>query len=66
MLDGAGRRLVIGGWADWAMQLVTDAEVVLLAELGAEEFETLRARGADLGPADALAYLVSAAQITTT
>jgi hypothetical protein len=49
----------------WATQLLTDVEAGLLAELGAEQFETLRARGADLAPADALAYLISAAQIKT-
>ena len=52
-------------WLDWYMQLVTDAEAALVAELGAAEFEALRARGADFTPADALAYLISAAQITT-
>jgi len=66
VLDGAGRRVLGGGaMVDWGAQLLTDAEAALLAELGAAEFETLRARGVDLAPADALAYLISAAQITT-
>jgi predicted ATPase len=66
VLDGAGRRLLGGGaTVDWGTQLMTDAEAALLSELGPAEFETLRARGADLAPADALAYLISAAQITT-
>ncbi len=65
VVDGAGRRLFLGQLTDWKRQLLSDAEAALLAELGAAEFETLRARGADLAPADALVYLISAAQITT-
>ena len=66
VLDGVGWRLIAGEPPSWGVQLVTVAEAKLIAQLGPAEYEALRARGADLSPADALAHLISVAQVAST
>ncbi|MFI5047835.1 MAG: ATP-binding protein [Acidimicrobiia bacterium] len=64
VLTAAARRLALGELFGWVEQVTADTEARLLVELGATRLRELGARSADLAPADALAYLISAAQIT--
>jgi hypothetical protein len=59
------RRLVYGALLVWAVQLISDAETALIAQLGEAALNTLRAQGAAVTTVDALAYLINAAQTTT-
>ena len=63
VLSGAGWAVVIPGPDDWMWRMARDIDAPLVAELGLEEFEALRARGAALPPLDALAYLIDVVAI---
>jgi hypothetical protein len=65
VLFGMARRLVYGALLVWAVQLISDAETALIAQLGEAALNTLRAQGAAVTTVDALAYLINAAQTTT-
>jgi predicted ATPase/class 3 adenylate cyclase len=65
VLDGAAQRLGFPTGREWELQLITDAETALAAQLGQAQLDTDRAQGAMLTHRAALAYLINIAQSAT-
>jgi predicted ATPase/class 3 adenylate cyclase len=63
VLSGTGWAIVVPGPDDWMLRMAREIDGPLKAVLGDVAFEAFRARGANLAPLDALAYLISAAEI---